>query len=363
MAIAARIRTVGTVVATGLAWLLRVVTPLLRLGFVVTAGVLVLAVVGYAADDRLPALAGLTYVPLFPVALVAVVIAALPPAASRRARALLCASGVLAALIALTSMIGWQRPRVIEAQAGGVVRLLQWNVLGGGYRRFLHWEISEDKIMSERPDILVLSEAPRDRSLAHLLGRLGPEWSSVQVEDRPKVEYWYKLVIASRWPLHVVQEQALNSGHAMLAQVDVPGHALRVLVVDGESNPMRDRSGMLKDIAELTRAQAQAGTPIDVVAGDFNAPSRSVGFQPIWDQGYQLAAAASGAWRATFPMFLPLLDIDHVLVRAPLAFDCSLFTSRGSDHRGQLVRVRIEQAHAQAALRGPRGGGSARSTH
>lgn len=346
MASSGRIRRVRVVVGSGWSALKRLWFRALRFGFVVAAVMLGLSAIGHIAADRFPSLAGLSYLPLFPIALGAVVVAALVRA-PRAARVAVALGGVLGVAVALSSMIGWQRPRLIESEAGDTVRLLQWNVLGGGYRRFLHWEISEDTIVSEQPDILVLSEAPRDRPLSRLLARLGDAWSSVQVENGRQGPYWYKLVLASRWPVRMVREQAVTDGYVMLVQVEVPGQPLRVLVVDGVSNPLRDRTGMLADVAAIARAEALAGTPVDVLAGDFNAPSRSIGFHPIWDEGYQLASASSGGWRATYPAFLPLLDIDHVLVRAPLEFDCSFFTSRGSDHRGQLVRLRVD--HAQAA--------------
>jgi endonuclease/exonuclease/phosphatase family metal-dependent hydrolase len=319
--------------------LLRLASRLSRAAFVVAVIGLSLALAGYLARDRWPALAGLTYLPLLPVGLAALAIAALP-GAPKRARIGLAVASVLSCLWALPSMLGWHAPLPLPESAPDIVRLLQWNVWGGGPTRHRTWTWSTETIVREAPDIVILSEAPRDYKLARLTERLGPEWSSVHVQNRPQADYWYKLVLASRWPVQLVREQAVTRGKTMLVQVDAPQRSLRALVVDGESDPTRDRGEMLRDVADIVRIEARAGTPIDVLAGDFNAPSRSQGFDQIWNQGYQLAAASSRSWRATFPMLLPLLDIDHVLLRSPVAADCTFFSSLGSDHRGQLVRFR-----------------------
>jgi endonuclease/exonuclease/phosphatase family metal-dependent hydrolase len=310
-----------------------------RAAFLVAVIGLSLALAGYLARDRWPALAGLTYLPLLPVGLAALAISALP-GAPKRARIGLALASVLSCLWALPSMLGWRAPQPLPESAPDIVRLLQWNVWGGGPTRHRTWQWSTETIVREAPDIVVLSEAPRDYALTRLTDRLGPEWSSVHVQNRPQSDYWYKLVLASRWPVRLVREQAVTRGKTMLAEVDAPGRSLRALVVDGESDPTRNRGEMLRDIADILRVEARAGTPIDVLAGDFNAPSRSQGFDQIWNQGYQLAAASSRSWRATFPMLLPVLDIDHVLLRSPVAADCTFFSSLGSDHRGQLVRFR-----------------------
>jgi endonuclease/exonuclease/phosphatase family metal-dependent hydrolase len=319
--------------------LLRQGLRLSRAAFVLAVIGLSLALAGYLARDRWPALAGLTYLPLLPVGLAALAIAALP-GAPRRARLALAVASALSCLWALPSMLGWHAPQPLPQSAPDIVRLLQWNVWGGGPTRHRTWVWSTETIVREAPDIVILSEAPRDYALARLTERLGPEWSSVHVQNRPQSDYWYKLVLASHWPVQLIREQAVTRGKTMLVEVAAPARSLRVLVVDGESDPTRDRGEMLRDVAEIVRAQARAGTPLDVLAGDFNAPSRSQGFDPIWNQGYQLAAASSRSWRATFPMLLPVLDIDHVLLRSPVAADCTFFSSLGSDHRGQLVRFR-----------------------
>ena len=81
--------------------------------------------------------------------------------------------------------------------------------------------------------------------------------------------------------------------------------------------------------------------------GDFNAVSRSIGFDDLVQSGggYQLASRYGGRWRATWPAPFPLLDIDHVWARTGwkiLGFH--LFTNFASDHRGQLAELAVPGA-------------------
>jgi endonuclease/exonuclease/phosphatase (EEP) superfamily protein YafD len=78
--------------------------------------------------------------------------------------------------------------------------------------------------------------------------------------------------------------------------------------------------------------------------GDVNTPARLLGFDALAAAGGGLARAAlwSGAWRATWPSFvpIPLYEIDHVWVsRSWNVQRASFFSCWGSDHRGQLVEM------------------------
>ncbi len=84
--------------------------------------------------------------------------------------------------------------------------------------------------------------------------------------------------------------------------------------VMGGGGPFRNQSRLpfLGAIDQICRDAAGAGRSFDVVAGDFNTPSRSIGFDALTAQGYTLASRAASGWRGTFPAWLPVYDIDHV---------------------------------------------------
>ena len=79
-----------------------------------------------------------------------------------------------------------------------------------------------------------------------------------------------------------------------------------------------------------------------MIVGDFNTPSRSLGFDELVAEGYRLAGWSSAGWRATFPSWLPVYDIDHIWI-APRSRigSCEFFNGPWTDHRGQVVRVLI----------------------
>lgn len=120
---------------------------------------------------------------------------------------------------------------------------------------------------------------------------------------------------------------------------------VRLLVVDGVSDPRAWRTPLLHGVAAACDQAAAAGEPIDLIAGDFSSPGRCVGFDAFaraGAAGYSLASRSSGGWRASYPVVLPVLDIDHVWVRSDWTVTgCDLFSSTHSDHRGQVVRVQF----------------------
>ncbi len=126
----------------------------------------------------------------------------------------------------------------------------------------------------------------------------------------------------------------------MSVVAQVAGRTLRLLVVNGISSPTRSRLPFLAAIAETCRQAREQGRPFDFVLGDFNTPGRSLGFDAFDQQGYQLAGRSAAGWRATFPSWLPVYDIDHVwLSPGQELASCSFSSGPYSDHRGQLVRV------------------------
>ena len=224
------------------------------------------------------------------------------------------------------------------------VEILHWNVVWGGGRRRSpeRWASIRRTMATQGADILVLSEAPPDEWLDDLVADLGPAATSVRIENEPGASYWYRLAVCSARPVRLVGRATLRGGVAMSVAVgDKPG-ALRLLVVDGQSHPLRWRTPFLLDVARLCAEATRAGRPFDLVVGDFNCLARSIGFDALEAEGYALPSRLSFGWRGTFPSFLPVYDIDHVWVRRDrlAGSGARLFTNLASDHRGQVVRVR-----------------------
>jgi endonuclease/exonuclease/phosphatase family metal-dependent hydrolase len=219
---------------------------------------------------------------------------------------------------------------------------LQWNVQWGGglFRGPDTWASQRREIVARAPDLVVLSEAPPGDWLDRLAADLGPGASYVGVHHDPTSPYWYRMAACSRWPVRLDGRWTLPGGTAMSVTAEVRQRRVRLLAVDGISSPTRSRRPFLSAIAAVCRDAREEGRPYDLILGDFNTPARSLGFDELEALGYRLAGRSARGWRATFPAWLPVYDIDHVWIGAGIRLVvATFFNGPSTDHRGQLVRV------------------------
>jgi endonuclease/exonuclease/phosphatase family metal-dependent hydrolase len=297
---------------------------------------------GQLIRDRSVPAALLMYLPLWPLGAAAV---ALDLRRAGRAlpwpRFALTLAGLLAILAAAVPMIGWGAPSEPEPRLSQPeITILHWNVQWGGglFRSQRTWAAQRSEILRCHPDIVVLSEAPRQGWVKQIVSDLGTGADCVGIQHEPGRRYWFGLVVCSRWPIRLNQRHEFPGGVGMSVTAEVRGRPIRILAVDGQSNPFRSRLPFLQAISETCRAAAEEGRPFDVVAGDFNTPSRSLGFDDLAGQGYRFASQSARGWRATFPAWLPVYDIDHVLVgRGRRVSWSTLFNGPATDHRGQVA--------------------------
>ena len=142
--------------------------------------------------------------------------------------------------------------------------------------------------------------------------------------------------------MRLIRRVPVSNGAAAVVQVDHPERPVRLLFVDGQSRITIKRTPMLHDIARACSQAYNSSEPIDLVVGDFNAVSRSIGFDALESAGggYVLTSRSCGGWRGSWPSLFPLFDIDHVWVRSDWTIvGCRLFTNLASDHRGQVVSL------------------------
>jgi endonuclease/exonuclease/phosphatase family metal-dependent hydrolase len=308
------------------------------------ATITVLGLAGQVIRDRSVSMAILMYLPLLPAGLTAVALDLVRSGrAFPRGRFALTLLGLVASTWAALPMIG--DGAVSEARPNDEeVSLLHWNVQWGGglFRSQKTWAAQRFEILQREPDLVILSELPPDNGVEQLVSQLGPSADWVGIRHDPRSPYWLRLAVCSRRPIHLEQRHPLPGGVAMSVTAEVRGRPVRLLVVDGQSNPFRSRLPFLRAIAEVCQNSADAGHPIDAVVGDFNTLSRSIGFDTLTNQGFTLASRSASGWRGTFPSWLPLYDIDHVWLGPALRVrSCTLFNGPASDHRGQFVRILI----------------------
>ena len=313
-----------------------------RVGSFGLAAVIIAGLAGQMIRDRTAASAILMYLPLLPASFAAIVLdIARRGRALPRARFVLTFLGILGGTGAVMPMIGSGTigpygPEDTE------VTLLHWNVLWGGgpFRSERTWAALRAKIMEHDPDIIVLSEPPPAAWLKKFIDEIGPGANVVGIDHDPGSRYWFRLGVCSRWPILVERRVPLPGGVAMSVVAQVRGRSMRLLIVDGKSNPFQSRLPFLGAIAQICHDAALEKRPFDAVAGDFNTLSRSIGFDSLTAQGFTLAGRSAAGWRGTFPSWLPIYDIDHVWVRPGLRIrSCTLFNGPTSDHRGQFVSI------------------------
>jgi endonuclease/exonuclease/phosphatase family metal-dependent hydrolase len=307
-----------------------------------TAALILVGLAGQAIRDRSVLTAVMMYVPLPLLGPVALLLDLHDRGRSlSRLRFGLTLLGIVA--------IGWSAIAMIgsgissEPLAGDQeITLMHWNVQWGGglFRSERTWRAQRKAILSSDPDLIVLSEAPPADWLQRLTYDLGPVGQFVGCFHDPRSPYWYRLVVCSRWPIHRDEQLRFPGGAGMSVTAEVRGCRLRLLVVDGQSSPFRSRLPFLRAVAEACREAATEGRPYDFVLGDFNTPSRSLGFDELTALDYRLASRSAHGWRATFPAMLPVYDIDHVWIGERLRLrSCTLFNGPWTDHLGHLARV------------------------
>ena len=261
----------------------------------------------------------------------------------------LCDALVVTGLVSIITSSSWMiglGPCTDNTPLNQTLSLLHWNVQWGRYWNHprTQWQAMVTEIVGHNPDILVLSEAPPYDEMYRALDRLPGRRFVVSAHNNRMDRHTYHMFVSSRWPVRLIERVPVSNGAAAVVQVDHPERPVRLLFVDGQSHISRMRTPMLHDIAGACSRAFNTGQPIDVVVGDFNAVSRSIGFDALETagSGYRLASRSCVGWRGSWPSLLPLFDIDHAWVRSDWSImSCQLFTNLASDHRGQIVRLGV----------------------
>lgn len=316
--------------------------------------------------DRNWTLLVLMYIPLWPAAAATVLWDLLLLGRALPLRFLMTCIGLAAGILAFGMM--WSPARAAEGrETQPSIKILHWNTQWGGRRAQGTLDEMVDEMSSRSPDIVCLSESPHIDWLKFTWNRRVPgaaDWRFATLRNRQPSDYWYALTVMSRFPVRLVGDFTLKHGHAALFEVEVPqtsagpARTMRVLMVDIESYWRLERSPTILQAAKIVDDFGARGMPIDVIAGDFNAPARCYGFDTLArsGEGYERAAFWSGQWRATWPTYrvirgrefknawrVSALDIDHIFLRKSIdVASAEIFENDGTDHRGQTATVRLK---------------------
>lgn len=247
--------------------------------------------------------------------------------------------GLLLAVELATVEIQWSRPaaRPPSTEFSSELALVHWNV----FRNYLPWKRKIERLRAAAAQIYVLNEVPRQVSRGNWALRLGPNMQYAMAN----------LSVVACQGAVLGQESHFYDGLSVL-EVDcrIEGQQLRIFAVDMPADPLVARDPLLARLVERIELRRP-----DLVAGDLNAPRRSLRLQPL-PTGYAHAYEAAGAgWPFTWPSPLPVLAIDQCFFGPRIAPSHHRFVrTLASDHALQVFRFSISPSRpASDRSRGP----------
>ncbi len=212
------------------------------------------------------------------------------------------------------------------------ISCLTWNTDHGQ----AGWNRLAETIRSEAADLVCLVEAgPAEPEHETFWQSAFPEYASGGLGSG-------MLVLVKNGTVRQTRSGSLD-GNARYRQFDVNcrGQDLVLVVVDVKSTPWISRQASLQQIAELVTATPDR--PV-LVTGDFNTPTDSAwfdGWRPALENAWE---QAGDGFRPTWPVPLPLLDLDQCWGNRHVVFlHCQATSSSRSDHRLLLTRFTINR--------------------
>lgn len=316
----------------------------LRLTIAIGAGMLVLAwLVGRIASDRFLWSQFLFWIPT-PVAAAAALIGAACTGSNRirllpdrrdagRDRivaVLLVAMGLALGAFALVREHNVWRP---EQSSDGALRLLHCNI---------HWPNRRNapavmEFIATRSDDLIVLTEPGWLLLEERGARLSAAGWTVLRTGRFAV--LSKLPILEARPLVRAESTDLT-----LLRVDGSSRGLGELAIclaDLPSDPLRPRMASAQRIRSLLEGSFPNGAPkLDLVAGDLNNTRDAASLRALFPAMRDAFDDAGRGVGASWPAFLPLWQLDHVLLGPKVrAVDYTLIDTGLSAHRAQEVAL------------------------
>lgn len=301
-----------------------------RFGRTFVALLLVGVLLRLTIRDRLPILAAVYYAMPWPVLTLGSLIAVVIYRRKRTAR-WICVGSTLLGVATTYSTQCWNSPPAWTSnESGPHVSVLFWNVARGQWRS----SSLAATIGNANADLCGFVE------VGTMPGAAEPAFELKKYPYRSEIRAGMLLV--SRFP--IARDEVLNLQRRLRCRhfiVTSPQGPLNVLLVDIASNPLHFRR---EPMAALT-AYAQSLQPqATVILGDFNTPGDSVWFGGLREAGFVNAYEFAGSgYRPTWPIPVPVLDLDHAWVSpalVPASYHAE--SSLGSDHRPIQFCVRVK---------------------
>lgn len=287
--------------------------------------------IGWMAKDRTPATVWLYFIPA-----VAVITYNLPWLALYRAR-----RTVLRALVEGITVLAVLKVALVDCS---------WNKRKDappGHLHVVHWNVGQwdDRITNQilavaadKPDVCLLSEAPRYSDVAALARRhLGTPYSLVDAG----------MALLSKYPFEPLGSLKLTNAKGWAVRVATPKGPLNLVIVDLISHPTLNRGVPIQQISDWI-GKLPPSIPV-IVLGDFNTPRDALSFDPLRKRLRNAYEIAGRGWPYSWPIPVPVYSIDHAWVsRSVHVLNYSMKGSWLSDHRRQVMDIEIAKAGAPA---------------
>lgn len=231
--------------------------------------------------------------------------------------------------VTLVSAAVWTRSWRSAPQAEGTIRLLAWN---GG--RLAETDRAADFVRSRDADIDVVVELRGYDNHTQRIWRraLAPK----------KVDAMRGSMLVSADSLGRPQFfQFGRRSRVNVTEVKVDGEAITVAIVDFDANPFRSRHSDFEALGHILDTYDAKRL---VVAGDFNTPAESRGFDPFRRRGLRNAFEVAGNGRPeTWPRWVPLLTLDQIWVGPGIEVTgCRKVSTPLSDHLAVLAELKLK---------------------
>jgi len=295
------------------------------------AGCLLLAatVIRLSVRDSIPATAVVYYATPWPVQ--AAMLVLLGGGLRLRNRSGWSAPVATAGLVVLAAWtIGAHSTQANVGLEANTISCLTWNTDHGQ----AGWNRLAETIRSEATDLVCLVEAgPAEPEHERFWQSAFPEYASGGLGSG-------MLVLVKNGTVRQTRSGSLD-GNARYRQFDVNcrGQSLVLVVVDVKSTPWISRQTSLEQLADLVKLAPDR--PV-LITGDFNTPTDSAWFddwRPLLKNAWE---QAGDGFQPTWPVPLPLLDLDQCWGNRHVVFvRCQAASSSRSDHRLLLTRFAI----------------------
>jgi endonuclease/exonuclease/phosphatase (EEP) superfamily protein YafD len=307
---------------------------------------LALAALVYWPSERLWPITLFLFGPRWVFALPFVLLVPLATLVDRRLAAALVVVGALLAEPLFGLSIPWRRLVAGSDAASQAVRVVTWNVGGGGVARG-----ALDELMAvEAPDVIVLQESGRDVLDAtpgwyrHAEGGMSvlSRFPILGVSARDRKDVWR--MAGSGAIVRYTLDTPLGRVDLTSVHLETPREGLESILRfgPGAASELEAKNAQRLVEARLAREWVDgSASPLRLVAGDFNTPVESHLFRDHWP-GYEDCHSASG-WGFGFTKHTRRTGtrIDHVLAGPGLeCVSARVGSSRGGDHSPLVVEVR-----------------------